>query len=175
MSTKLRANIELGLNIVVVAAIIVVSGVVVKRYVFPGKQQSPRVAVGEHLNVPNIDWKQNQKTLVFFLMENCFYCESSAPFYRQVIEEASRYNVKILAILPHPIEASRKYVEHLNLPIENVQTGSFPAFKVPGTPTVLFVDNGGTVRGAWIGANPGREKQMKDELIGLFNTGSIPR
>lgn len=171
MSTKLRANIELGLNIIVVAALIVVTAVVIKRYVFSGVQQAPRVAVGEQLRVPEVDWKQNQKTLVFFLMENCFYCESSAPFYRQLIEEASKHNVKSLAILPHPIEAGRKYVQHLNLPIENVQNGLFSSYKVPGTPTVLFVDHDGTVRGVWIGANPGREKQMKDELTGLFNAG----
>ena len=169
MTTNTKAKIELGLNIVVVLAIVIVTAVVVKRYVFQGAQQQPRIKIGSQLNVPNVDWEQNKKTLVFFLMEKCAYCESSAPFYRQLIEDAAKYNVKSLAILPLPVEQGRKYVQSLKLPIENVQTGSLRSYQIPGTPTVVFVDNHGTVRSVWIGAAPpDREKQMQEELNGLF-------
>ena len=107
MTTSTKAKIELGLNIIVVVAIVTVTAVVVKRYVFQGAQQQPRIKIGSQLNVPNVDWEQNKKTLVFFLMEKCSYCESSAPFYRQLIEDAAKYNVKSLAILPLPVEQGR--------------------------------------------------------------------
>ena len=169
MTLSTKAKIELGLNIIVVVAIITVTALVVKRYVFPGAQQKPRIQIGSQLKVPNVNWEYNKKTLVFFLMEKCAYCESSAPLYRQLIADAAKYNVKSLAILPLPVEQGRKYVETLKLPIENVQTGLLSSYQVPGTPTVAFVDDRGTVRGVWIGAAPAeREKQMQQELNGLF-------
>jgi peroxiredoxin len=171
LSKNVRANLELGVNIVIAVAIVVVAVVVVKRYAFPPVKPGslPRITKGEQLNVPNVDWAQNKKSLVFFLMKDCKYCESSAPFYRQLIEDASKRNVKWLAILPNSVEDGRKYVQSLGLPIENVQTGSLSSYKIPGTPSVLFVDNKGIVKSAWIGAAPGREKEMRDELVALFD------
>lgn len=168
MSTNVRANIELGVNIVVAAAIVIVTVLVIRRYAFQEVPQTPRVSIGARLTVPNVDWEQNKKTLVFFLMENCVYCESSAPVYRELIEDASKHNIKSLAILPHPVEEGKKYVQRLQLPIQSVQTGSFRSYQVPGAPTVLFVDNHGTVRSVWIGAATDRQKEMQKELTGLF-------
>jgi len=171
MPKNIRANIELGANIVVAIAIVVVAVVVVKRYAFPPPNPGslPAITKGERLSVPNVDWNQNKKTLVFFLMKDCKYCETSTPLYRQLIEDASKQNVQVLAILPNPVEAGRKYVEFLQLQIENVQAGSLGSYKIPGTPSVLLVDNQGTVKSAWIGAVPGRERQMRDELVALFD------
>lgn len=172
MPNNVRANLELGAQIVIAIAIVVVAGVVVKRSLFP-RQVSPaslpRITIGERLNVPNVDWDQNKKSIVFFLMKDCKYCKSSAPFYRQLIEDASKRNVKSLAILPSSVEEGSKYVQSLELPIENVQTGSLSSYKIPGTPSVLFVDKEGIVKSVWIGADPGREREMRDELVALFD------
>jgi len=172
MPNNVRANIELGAQIVIAIAALAVAGVVVKRYLSP-RQVSPaslpRITKGEHLNVPGVDWEQNKKSLVFFLMKDCKYCKSSAPFYRQLIEDASKRNVKWLAILPSSVEEGSKYVQSLELPIENVQTGSLSSYKILGTPSVLFVDKQGIVKSVWIGGDPGREKEMRDELVALFD------
>jgi rhodanese-related sulfurtransferase len=177
MPKNVRANIELGVNIVIAVAVVVVAAVVVKRYAFrqPAnagsvlQQQQTQITTGARINVPSVDWEQNKKTLVFFLKKDCVYCKSSAPFYRQLIADASKRNVKWLAILPNSVEEGREYVRSLELPIENVQTGSLPSYKIPGTPTVLFVDNKGTVRSVWIGDVAGRENEVRDELVGFFD------
>lgn len=69
MSKNARANIELGVNIVIAVAVVIVAAVVVKRYAFPPVNPGnlPRITKGERLNVPNVDWQQNKKSLVFFL------------------------------------------------------------------------------------------------------------
>jgi peroxiredoxin len=176
MPSSLRANIELGVNIVIAIAVVVVAAVVVKRYVFqqPVKsgslQQQEQMIMGTRMNVPNVDWQQNKKSLVFFLKKDCVYCKSSAPFYRQLIEDASKRNVKWLAILPDSVEEGRRYVQSLELPIENVQTASLSSYKISATPTVLFVDNQGIVKSVWIGAAPSREREMRDQLIALFDS-----
>ena len=77
--------------------------------------------------------------------------------------------MKCVAILPNPDDEARKYLQYLELPIENIQTGSLSAYKISGTPTVLFVDNQGIVRSAWFGAQTDREKEMRDKLVELFD------
>jgi hypothetical protein len=96
MPNNLRANLELGAQILIAIAVVAVAGVVVKRYLFPGQVNPanlPRIAAGERLNVPNVDWERNEKSLVFFFMKDCVYCKASAPFYRQLIEDASKRKV----------------------------------------------------------------------------------
>jgi peroxiredoxin len=171
MPNNLRANIELGAQIVIAVAVVVAAGVLVKRNLFPPRNPAsmPRINAGEKLNVPNVDWEQNKKSLVFFLKKDCVFCTSSAPFYRQLLAEASKRNVKSLAILPDPDREARGYVNFLELPIDSVQTGSLESYKIAGTPTVLFVDRQGIVRNVWFGAAPEREREMRDKLVELFD------
>lgn len=171
MQSKVRANIELTAQVIIALAVVVAAAALVKRTLYPGpgNPNLPRINAGERLSVPNVDWEQNKNTLVFFLKKDCVYCTSSAPLYRQLIEDASKRNVASLAILPNSADEARKYLQYLELPIENVQTGFLAAYKVTGTPTVLFVDNQGIVRSAWFGAAPEREKEMRDKLVELFD------
>jgi hypothetical protein len=170
MQNKIRANLELGAQIAIAIAVVVVAGVLVKRQVFPSptRTNAPQINAGEKLNVPNVDWERNKKSLVFFLQKGCHYCSDSAPFYRQLIATAASKNVKSLAILPNSADDARQYLKSLELPIENFQTGSLASYKINGTPTVLFVDRHGIVRSVWFGAAPEREKEMRDRLEQLF-------
>lgn len=172
MANNLRANIELGAQIVIAVAVVVAAGVLVKRNLFPTRANPgnvPRINAGEKLAVPHVDWEQNKKSLVFFLKKDCVFCTSSAPFYRQLLEEAAKRNVKSLAILPDLDQEAREYLKYLKLPIDIVQTGSsLEPYKITGTPTVLFVDRQGIVRSVWFGAAREHEREMRDKLIELF-------
>lgn len=113
MPKSLRTNLELAVQIVIAIAVVVVAGVVVKRSLSPlppkegrWQEQSP-IKMGAQISIPNVLWEQNQKSLVFFLKNDCPYCKSAAPFYRELIETASKRNVKSLAILPDPIDEAR--------------------------------------------------------------------
>lgn len=170
MQNKIRANLELGAQITIAIAVVVVAGVLVKRQVFPSptRTSAPQINAGEKLNVPNVDWERNQKSLVFFLKKGCHYCSDSAPFYRQLIADATNKNVKSLAILPNSAEEARQYLQSLELPIDDLQIGSLASYKVNGTPAVMFVDRHGIVRSVWFGAAPEREKEMRDKLDQLY-------
>jgi peroxiredoxin len=172
MQSKVRANIELTAQVIIALAVVIAAAALVKRTFYSGQvnhSNLPRINAGERLSLPNIDWEKNQKSLVFFLKKDCPYCTSSASFYRQLIDDAAKRDVKCLAILPNSTDEARKYIQYLELPIENIQTGSsLTAYKITGTPTVLFVDNHGIVRSAWFGAQPDREKEMRDKLVALF-------
>jgi peroxiredoxin len=170
----MKSKIELGLNIVIVVAILVIAGVLVKRTFFAEEAKKPTLEaqaqqlLGTRISVPGADWAQNKKSLVFFLKKDCIYCDVVAPSYRQLIGEAENANVKLIAILPNPVQVGREYVQSLGLPINNVQTGVLASYKIPGTPSVLVVDAEGIVRGIWIGAAPGREKEMLAKLVSLL-------
>lgn len=172
MRASVRANIELAAQVVIAIAVVIAAGVLVKRNVWPGLG-SGRVAgisTGERLSIPTIDWARNKKSLVFFLKKDCPYCTSSAGLYRQLLEDATKRNVKCLAVFPNAPEEARKYLEYIELPIENVYTGPLGEFKISGTPTVLFVDEAGIVRSVWIGAQTDREQEMRDQLLALFDS-----
>jgi peroxiredoxin len=173
-TTDTRAKIELGLNIVIAVAIVLIAGVVVKRTFFPEQvnrptlEQQAQMLLGTRINVPGADWAQNKKSLVFFLKKDCIYCDAIAPAYRELISEAQKLNVKLIAILPNSVEEGRQYVQALGLSIDDVQMGSLSSYKMPGTPSVLMVDGEGTIRGIWIGAEPGRDREMREKLVSLL-------
>lgn len=172
MRASLRANIELVTQVVVAIAIVITAGVLVKRTVFSAEGNGARsqINAGDRLNVPNIDWAQNNKSLVFFLKKDCPYCSSSAGFYRQLMNEASKRKVKCIAVLPNSQEDARKYLQYLELPFESVYTGPVENSKISGTPTIVFVDGNGIVKSVWIGAQTDREKEMRDTLVQLFDS-----
>lgn len=170
----MKSKIELGLNIAIAVAILVIAGVLVKRTFFAEQAKQPTLEaqaqqlLGTRISVPGVDWAQNKKSLIFFLKKDCIYCDAVAPSYQQLIGEAEKANVKLIAILPNPVQVGREYVQSLGLLIENVQTGVLASYKIPGTPSVLVVDAEGIVRGIWIGAEPGREKEMLAKLVSLL-------
>ena len=169
MRNSLRTNLEFSAQIVVAVAIVAVAGVIVKRHVFPQRPAPLKmqgITAGERLNLPDVDWKRTQKTLVFFLNKDCHFCTSSAPFYRQWIEEASgKQNMSLVAVLPNSAADARKYIQSIGLPIDDIHIGPPWAYGIVGTPTVLLVNDGGIVERVWFGGVSGKEKQMREELL----------
>ena len=170
----MKSKIELGVNIAIAIAVLTIAGVLVKRTFFAEQVKPPTLEaqaqqlLGTRINVPGADWAQNKKTLVFFLKKDCIYCDAVAPSYRELIGEAQAADAKLIAILPNPVEVGREYVKSLGLPIENLQSGALASYKIPATPAVLVVDAEGVVRGVWVGAEPGREKEMLAKLGSLL-------
>jgi rhodanese-related sulfurtransferase len=180
MTNNARSNVEIAVNVIIAVAVVVVAGITVKRYFFESpaasKRQSQHIVVGARMNVPGVNWEENKKTLAFFLKKDCTYCESSAPFYRLLIEEASKRGVKLLAVLPNSVEEGRDYVKSLGLPIQDIYSGALESFKIQGTPTVTLLDNTGTVISVLVGGvTAAREQEMREELIPLFDAEIVRR
>ena len=172
MRASLRANIELAAQVVVAIAIVITATVLVKRTVFSADSSAtrPRMQAGDQLNIPTINWAQNKKSLIFFLKKDCPYCTSSAALYRQLMVEASKRNVKCIAVLPNTPEDARKYLQYLELSFQDIYTGPIEENKISGSPTIVFVDKNGIVKSVWVGAQTEREKEMRDTLVQLFDS-----
>lgn len=170
MRNSFRTNIEFGAQIVIAIAVLVVAGIIVKRHISQDQRTAlkmPSISAGERLNLADVDWKQNKKSLVFFLNKDCRYCTSSAPVYRQLTEEAFKQNVKSLAVFPHSAEEAKAYLESIKLSIDEVLISPLPPDKIAGTPTVLFVNSSGTVERVWVGDASRKEKQIREEFLTL--------
>lgn len=170
MQHSLRSNIEFSAQIMIAIAVLVVAGILVKRHFFPEGRPTfnmPAISAGERLSLADIDWNENKKSLVFFLNKDCHYCTSSAPVYRQLKEEARKQKVKSLAVFPHSIEEAKAYLESIQLSFDEIHSSPLAPYKIPGTPTVLFVNSSGTVEKVWFGDVSGREKQIQEEFLTL--------
>jgi thiol-disulfide isomerase/thioredoxin len=178
MSKELRSKIELSVQVVLAIAAITVVGVLVKRTFFPQKvnpASQPRFAVGQRLNGTNVDWAQHKNNLVFFLRKDCKYCRSIAPLYRQLIQDtANQKNIRLLAVLPDSKEEAKQYLQSVDLPIDDVLSSPLAVFQISWTPSVLLLDDQGIVKGAWIGADPSLQKQMRSEILALVDANVPP-
>lgn len=173
MRNSFRTNVEFGAQIAIAISVVIVAGLLIKRVGFPQQpiaRSVPSISAGERLNLRDVDWKQNKKSLVFFLKKDCHYCTSSAALYHQLLDDATKRNVRCIAVLPDSLEDARKYLQYLELPFENIYTGPVEDNTISGTPTVVFVDEGGIVKSVWIGAQGKREKEMRDTLVQLFDS-----
>ena len=153
MSARLTRKLEIITNFAIIMVAIIIGIVFVKTYLLGGKD-SPQTEnlVGTKVSLPNVNWAQNDQTLLLVLQKGCHFCAESAPFYQRLIKEtAGRKNIQLIAVLPQEIEESRKYLGELNVPINEVKQTTPGALGVKGTPTLLLVNNTGVVTDAWLG------------------------
>jgi thioredoxin-related protein len=119
------------------------------------------VVVGQQLALPGVDWAKSERTLVLALSSTCRFCTASASFYRNLSSE--RQNVRLIAVLPQAEAEARKYLNDLNVPVDEVKQFSLPSLGVKGTPTIFLVDRAGVVVDKWRGKLP---ESQEREVVG---------
>jgi len=162
---QISKKIETLSNVAIIVVEIVLTFTLIKGYssknaeVAPGPNlpaSNPTInsanVVGKKLNVPDVDWAKNGKTLIMAVQSGCHFCTDSGPFYRELAKrQSSTAKVKIVAILPQTVEDSRQYLGSLGVSINQIRQMSLGSIGVSGTPTLLLADSNGVVTDAWIG------------------------
>ena len=92
------------------------------------------------------DIAKDKRTLVLALSTQCHFCTESAPFFQRIRKETSK-NLKMVAVLPQPVSESHKYLEGEGVQVDDVRQAPLTTIGVRGTPTLLLVDNVGSVQG----------------------------
>ena len=117
------------------------------------------------LGIPDVDWRRSKQTLVLVLREGCHFCSDSAEFYRQLAMESRQTKTKLVTVLPGSIEDSRKYLNDLKVPINEIRQSPLSKVNVRGTPTLLLVNEKGVVTKSWVGQLPrDRESEVFDAI-----------
>jgi len=152
--TRLFGRIELIANLCIIALAIVIGGLLAKRFHFksPEKLSDVSISAGTKVTLQDIDWSKNDKTLLLVISTQCKFCSASASFYRQLATNAEvLQKAKVVALLPQSVQEGRGYLRSLDVPIDDIRQVSPSAIGVKATPTLILVNNSGTVTDSWVG------------------------
>jgi hypothetical protein len=115
----------------------------------------PATQVSSTVSIPGVNWARNNQTLLLVLREGCHFCSDSAEFYQRLVKAQGRHaNAKLVAVLPGTIDDSRKYLNNLGVLIDDIRQAQLDAVGVRGTPTLLLVNDKGTITKSWVGRLP---------------------
>ncbi len=151
MKEQNKFNLEKITNIVVILAIIIVTGIIVKKYLFDSNEPVQKIEIGQKFDIPDVNWKQNGKTIMLAVKQDCSHCTTSAAFFRQIVDEASKNSIKVEVVSSDSKEDSKNYLAGLDISIQNVHQISLRKNGFVGTPTLVFVNQDGIVKDMWVG------------------------
>lgn len=167
-------KLEIGAHIAIIVVAILVCVVLVKNYLLPRNEPpaptapipQQQVATGTRLSLPDVDWAKNRRTLVAVLSTSCRYCTESASLYQQIATERSkRDDVKTIALFPQTVADAQQYLSQLGVTVDEIKQVEPSAVNARGTPTLLMVDDTGTVKKVWVGKlPPNKEAEVLTEL-----------
>ena len=168
MNSTVYKKIELLANVSIIVVAVILGFVLVKRFVFPATPTDPgeNVKVGSRIYLRDINWSQSQRNLVLVLQKGCHFCTESGPFYQHLTRETTAVaNVRLIAALPQDVGEASQYLSNLGVTVNEIRQAPPSSLGVRGTPTLLLVDNTGTITDVWIGKlSPDREAEVLRRL-----------
>lgn len=151
-----RRALETCTNVaLIVVCIAIVWFAVVNRELFfhTGHSQQSSL-IGKKLPVLDGDaYSAHKRTLVMALRKDCHFCQASMPFYRRLenAEQAGTLGAHIHIVVPDKQEIAAPYLAENGFDDTVTYDHPLDDLHVDGTPTLLLVDEKGTIQKAWIG------------------------
>jgi hypothetical protein len=107
------------------------------------------------------------RTLVIAMNTSCTYCIENVPFYNQIAENSrmNGYQVCVAAVFAEPEADVRRYVQAQRLKVEAIGGTDLTQFRVGVMPTIILIDDLGSVLDFWVGALGEKEKHSVVEAI----------
>jgi thiol-disulfide isomerase/thioredoxin len=121
--------------------------------------------IGSRVELDNtIAGDKAKATLVVAMTTSCIYCKASAPFYRRLLAGVPT-GIRTIAVFPEQNDIARTYLQDsLDLTFNGV-VQHLQGLRVTVTPTVLVLDENGTVKAAWVGLlKPDGEREVVEAL-----------
>ena len=167
--SKLNQRAEFTANILIIVAAILLIGVVVQKYFFSttvvNQKAQMQPVVGAKLNMADVNFSSQPKTLVLALQTGCHFCNESASFYKRIIENTQNKNIKIVAVFPTGIEESKAHLNELGLTNLEVKRSPLDNIQVGGTPTLILTNQKGEITDYWIGKlSPDKETEVINKI-----------
>ncbi|HEX8565936.1 MAG TPA: hypothetical protein VF648_09725 [Pyrinomonadaceae bacterium] len=155
-------KIETVANIAVILVCLLLFGFLINKWFNSKQNQSANslpaeknIPAGTKINLPEIDWSKNGRTLLVVLQKGCRFCTESGGFYQRLVNETANYtDLKLVAILPQKQEDSKAYLSQLGVNINEIRQSTLSALGVAGTPTLILIDDQGKVVNSWVGRLP---------------------
>ncbi|HEX2223351.1 MAG TPA: hypothetical protein VHN15_04000 [Thermoanaerobaculia bacterium] len=161
-----KSKLDTIANIAIIVVCVIASVVLIRNFFFQPRPPGapPQVEKGERFETLQAALPAGaDRTLVLALSPQCGYCTQSMPFYKRLVEERNRKgsNVKVVAAVGSPQlrEAEQAALAQAGVQTDALVEVDFESIKVPGTPTVLLVDNQGEVLDVWFGKLEERDEK----------------
>jgi|SRR6185312_1333929 len=163
-----KSPLDTAANIAIILVCAIAAVVLVRNQFFPARPAGapPQIEKGEQFAalkgaVP----AGATRALVVAVSPTCHFCNDSLPFYKQLVDERNSKGsgVKFIAAVPSEDSKAPETEKFTNAGVtpDNVVHLDFSSIKVPGTPTLLLVDNNGKVLNVWVGKlDEGGEKEV---------------
>ena len=167
-----KNRLDTAANIAIILVCAIAAVVLVRREFFPPSAPPPpgAVAKGERYDqLKAVLPAGAQKALVVAVSPTCHFCNDSLPFYKRLVDERNQKSspVKFIAAVPNEKDKSEEAKKFADAGVQpdGVVPIDFASIKVPGTPTLMLVDNNGKVLNVWIGKlNESVEKDVLEVL-----------
>jgi hypothetical protein len=166
----MRLRLETATNAATIITCVAVVAVLADRWFGkPPERLPPTYEVGEAItDLPAVDFRVAERTLLLAASEDCRYCEASIPFYKRVASRLGAGSgatpVQVVLITVDDHVRAQRFVQSsglTNAQVVRLTPEAMNALKVPGTPTLLLADRSGKVVGAWVGKlNEEREREV---------------
>jgi len=118
----------------------------------PNRLRDNQIQPGTPIRLDGIDWTGNGRTLLLAVSDKCHFCSESAPFYQRLAKQHGK--VKIVAVLPQPVDDGKKYLDGLMVSVDEIRQAPLGSLGVSGTPTLILVDDHGAAIQSWRGKLP---------------------
>lgn len=168
--SKITEKVELTANILIIVVAVLLGGFIAQRYFSntPATANSKarvQPTIGSKMNLTDVNWSNQPKTLILALNKGCHFCTESAPFYKRLIENTQNKNVKLVAVFPGDTEESKAHLNALGLTNMEVKRSPLNNLQVSGTPTLILTNEKGEITDYWVGKlTPDKETEVLNKL-----------
>jgi thiol-disulfide isomerase/thioredoxin len=114
--------------------------------------------------LPNLSIASHPVALIVFVDKDCPPCLASMPFYRQLTQSARR--ATIIAMSFDEEATLRESLKENSFQPDEILSVPRGSVNVTATPTLLLLDNGLTVRAAWVGR---LSRNAEEAILKLIN------
>jgi thioredoxin-related protein len=169
-----KSTLDTAANIAIILVCAIAAVVLIRNQFFPRQAAAPgnmpQIEKGEkYAQLKDVVPAGANRALVVAVQPGCHYCNDSMPFYKRLIDERNQKGSPVRFVAAVPSEEA-KGQEAQKFSAVGTQPDSmvkldFGAVKVPGTPTLVLVDNSGKVLNVWVGKlDAGGEKEVLQVL-----------
>jgi hypothetical protein len=174
-----KSKLDTVANIAIIVVCAIAAAVLVRNQFFPPRPPGapPQAEKGEqYAQLKAVVPAGSSRALVVAVQPGCHFCNDSMAFYKQLLDQRNQQasKVKFIAAVPandKPAEAKKLVSDEaekfaaVGAQPDNMVNIDFNAIKVPGTPTLMLVDNNGKILNVWVGKlDSGGEKEVLKTL-----------
>jgi hypothetical protein len=135
---------------------LLLAGVLIRSYVVSRQLDPavvPQVKIGEKVKLPGFSRGQARHTLVLVISSQCPYCIHEMPLYQKlaVLRDSSGGALRLVAVLPEKTEAAAEFMSSSGVKADSVLSLAPLELGVPMIPTLMLLDDRGTLQKYWVG------------------------